>query len=134
MPKVLIIEDDEPILKLYKTKFEKLNYDVSIARDGKEGLERAENMRPDIILLDVMMPIMNGFEVLKKLKKNKELKQIPVIILSNYGELPNITEGLNKGAEEYLLKAEQTPEEIAETVKSILDEKGSMIGKAFKEA
>ena len=133
MKKVLIIEDDEPILKLYQTKLTHDGYDVSVARDGKEGVERSKNMKPDIILLDVMMPIMNGFEVLKALKSMPETKNIPVVILSNYGEIGNITEGLNMGACDYLIKAEQTPSDVTETICNVLKDKGPMIGKAFKE-
>lgn len=131
--KVLIVEDDEAILKLYNTKLTHCGFDVLVARDGKEGVEKAKSMVPDIILLDVMMPIMNGFEALKALKKDKETASIPVVILSNYGELPNVTEGFNMGADDYLIKAEHTPEEILETVKDVLKDKSPIIGKAFKE-
>lgn len=131
--KVLIVEDDEAILKLYETKLTHCGFDVSVARDGREGAEKAKSMLPDIILLDVMMPIMNGFEALKILKKDLKTSKIPVVILSNYGELPNVTEGFNMGADDYLIKAEHTPEEILETIKDVLTDKSPIIGEAFKE-
>lgn len=134
MKKVLIIEDDESIIKLYQTKLTHKGFDVSVARDGKEGVERAKNIKPDIILLDVMMPIMNGFEALKELKKDPDTANIPVVILSNYGEVGNITEGLNLGASDYLIKAEQTPSDVVDTVINVLKDKGPMIGRAFRES
>ncbi len=133
MTKVLIIEDDEPILKLYETKLSKEGFDVSVARDGKEGIERAKNMKPEIIMLDLMMPIMNGFEAIKILKKDKDTKDIPVVFLSNYGEVSNITEGMNLGAEDYFIKAEHDPSDIIEIVKDVLDIKKPIVGESFRE-
>lgn len=131
MAKLLLIEDDEVLIKLYETKFSHTDYKVTVARNGKEGIEKAEEILPDIILLDVMMPVMNGFEALKILKNNPKTNNIPVIVLSNYGELANVTEGFNEGAAEYLIKAEHTPDEILDTVELILKNKTPIIGDAF---
>lgn len=131
--KILIVEDDTALLNLYTRKFDASGFDVVSAEDGAQGLKQAQEHCPDVILLDIMLPVMNGFEVLKNLKKNKETKEIPVVILSNYGEMPNITEGLMDGAIEYLIKVEHTPEEVLEVVRETLSEKESLIGKAFKE-
>jgi CheY-like chemotaxis protein len=131
--RVLIAEDDLPLLDLYDKKFTKSGYEVIRAEDGGEAVKAAKEKNPDICLLDVMMPVMNGFEVLKKLKKDSATKEIPVVILSNYGEMPNITEGLLSGAVEYLIKVEHTPEEVVEVVSDALAERESLIGKAFKE-
>lgn len=132
MTKVLIIEDDESILKLYETKLKNEQFDVSVARDGKEGVERAKNIIPDIIMLDLMMPIMNGFEAIKILKKDKGTKNIPVVFLSNYGEISNITEGMNLGAVDYFIKAEHDPSDIIDIVKDVLSIKKPIVGEAFK--
>lgn len=132
--KILIIEDDIPILDLYDKKFTSKGYIVLRAEDGGQGVEMTEKENPDIILLDIMLPVMNGFEVLKKIKQNENAKKIPVVILSNYGETPNITEGLLSGAAEYLIKVEHTPEEVVEVVEDVFSDKESPIGKAFKEA
>lgn len=131
--KVLIAEDDQPILDLYDKKFSASGYDVVRAVDGGEAYQKATETNPDAIILDIMMPVMNGFEVLKKLKKNKDTCDIPVVILSNYGEMPNITEGLMGGAVEYLIKVEHTPDEVLEVVTDAMNAKASLIGKAFKE-
>lgn len=132
--KVLIVEDDEALLNLYKKKFTNCGYKVICAEDGQKGVEAAEKENPDVILLDIMLPVMNGFEVLKKLKKEKVIEKTPVVILSNYGETKNITEGLLSGAIEYLIKVEHTPEEVVNVVEDALREKESLIGKAFKES
>lgn len=131
--KILIVEDDTALLNLYNRKFSVSGFEVFTAEDGEEGLKQAEKCLPNVILLDIMLPVMNGFEVLKNLKKNNSTKNIPVVILSNYGEMPHITEGLMDGAIEYLIKVEHTPEEVLEVVKETLSEKESLIGKAFKE-
>lgn len=132
-PTVLIVEDDLSLQGLYTKKFSQSGYNVLQAEDGQAGLDQATEHIPDAILLDVMMPVMNGFEVLKRLKKDDRTKDIPVVILSNYGEMPNVTEGLMQGAVEYLIKVEHTPEEVLEIVNDAIKERESLIGKAFKE-
>lgn len=131
--KVLVVEDDTALLDLYDKKFTASGYTVLRAEDGGKGVEQAESETPDAIVLDVMLPVMNGFEVLKKIKGIESTKNIPVVILSNYGEMPNITEGLLSGAVEYLIKVEHTPEEVVEIVRDAISEQESLIGKAFKE-
>jgi DNA-binding response OmpR family regulator len=131
--KVLVVEDDVPLLDLYDKKFTASGYTVVRAEDGGKGVEVAGTELPDAIVLDVMLPVMNGFEVLKKIKGNDSTKNIPVVILSNYGEMPNITEGLLSGAVEYLIKVEHTPEEVVDIVKDAISMQESLIGKAFKE-
>ncbi len=131
--KVLIVEDEVPLLDLYDKKFTSSGFRVVKAEDGAEGLEVAKTELPDIVVLDLMLPVMNGFEVLKKLKSDNSTKEIPVVILSNYGEMPNITEGMLNGAAEYLIKVEHTPEEVVEVISDVLENQGSIVGKAFKE-
>ncbi len=131
--RVLIVEDDQALINLYDKKFSNSGYEVIRAEDGQQGVEKAEAEHPDVILLDIMLPIMNGFEVLKRLKKSNAIDKIPVVILSNYGETKNVTEGLVSGAVEYLIKVEHTPEEVVNIVDDALAEKESLVGKAFKE-
>lgn len=132
--RVLIVEDDQALIDLYDKKFTHSGYYVIRAENGQEGLDKALTENPDIILLDIMLPIMNGFEVLKNLKKKGLLDKVPVVILSNYGETSNVTEGLVEGAVEYLIKVEHTPEEVVNIVEDALAAKASLIGKAFKES
>ncbi len=120
MPKIAIIEDDQAISQMYRFKFEAEGYDVNTAENGRLGLELAENMKPDIILLDLMMPEMTGDEMLQKLRATDWGKSIKVIILTNVGE-QEIPEDLRRlGVSGVILKANMTPRQVAEMVKKQL--------------
>ena len=116
-PKIAIIEDDQAISQMYRFKFEAENYKVNTAENGKLGLELIEQMRPDIILLDIMMPEMTGDEMLIKLRLEPWGKDIKVIILTNKGEqeIPESIKALNVSA--VVLKSDMTPRQVAELVK-----------------
>jgi len=120
MAKIAIIEDDQAISQMYRFKFEADGYEVETAENGKLGLELAKNMQPDIILLDLMMPEMNGDEMLAELRKTPEGKDIKVIILTNKGEqeIPPAIKELNVRA--IILKADMTPRQVAEVVQKQL--------------
>ena len=120
MPKVAIIEDDQAIAQMYRIKFEAEGYDVETAENGKLGLELAEKMKPDIILLDLMMPEMTGDAMLELLRKTDWGKDIRVIILTNMGEqeAPPTLRAL--GVKRFIVKAEMTPRQVAEMVKAEL--------------
>jgi len=118
MAKVAIVEDDLAIAQMYRLKFEAEGYKVEIAENGKLGLELCEQMKPDIVLLDLMMPEMNGDEMLDKMRKSDWGKSIKVIILTNVGE-QEAPESLKKlGVEAYIVKAEMTPKQVAELVRT----------------
>lgn len=118
--KIAIIEDDQAISQMYRIKFEGEGYEVETAENGKIGLELAESMKPDIILLDLMMPEMNGDEMLAKLRKTTWGKTITVVILTNMGE-QEIPEGVKSlGVAAVILKADMTPRQVAELVKKQL--------------
>ncbi len=131
--KLLIVEDDKSIRDLYCLKLEKSGFEVFSAEDGGKGLDLAKKELPDIILLDVMMPVMNGFEVLKQLRKYNDTKETPVIILSNFGEIDQMTNGFTAGATDYLIKAEHTPSDVVEIVNETLKNKGNIAGVAFTD-
>ena len=118
--KVAIIEDDAAISQMYRFKFEADGYEVDTAENGKLGLELAEKMKPDIILLDLMMPEMNGDEMLKILRSKPWGKGIKVVILTNAGEQEIPDEVLALGVSRLILKANMTPREVAEVVKKEL--------------
>jgi DNA-binding response OmpR family regulator len=121
MAKVFIIDDDPLIIRMYQTKFQNQGYDVETAADGDEALKKVLNIKPDIILLDIMMPKVNGLEVLKNLKGNKDTKLIPVIILTNLGlSEADEQKSIELGAVTYIIKANYTPAEIVAKVKEIL--------------
>lgn len=114
--KILIVEDEFSLLNVLKMKFEQGNYKVYIASNGKEGIEMAKKEIPDLILLDIIMPEMDGFEVLKELKDNKETKGIPVVILTNSGREEEVEKGYEMGALDYLVKANLSLEIIEDRV------------------
>jgi DNA-binding response OmpR family regulator len=118
--KVLIVDDDAFLSGIYATKLELEGFAVVSARDGDEGLKAAAAERPDLILLDVLMPKLDGFEVLKRLKSAEETKAIPVIMLTNLGQKEDIEKGLEGGAVDYLIKAHFVPAEAVAKIKSVL--------------
>lgn len=120
--RIAIVEDDQAISQMYRMKFEAEGYDVETAENGELGFGLAEKMRPDIILLDLMMPVMNGEEMLVKLRATEWGKNIKVIILTNRGEqeIPPEVKELNVSA--LILKADMTPRQVAEIVKVKLAE------------
>jgi DNA-binding response OmpR family regulator len=120
MPKVAIIEDDQAISQMYRFKFEAEGYEVQTAANGKLGLELIESMKPDIILLDLMMPEMTGDQMLAELRKQPWGKDMKVIILTNMGEQEIPAEVKELGVSAVILKADMTPRQVAELVKKQL--------------
>ncbi len=120
MSKILVIEDDKFLREMITRKLDKEGYDVDQAVDGEEGLEKIREGRPDIILLDLIMPGVGGFEVLEEVQDDPEVNDIPIVILSNLGQKSEVERGLNLGAEDFMIKAHFTPKEIIEKIKEIL--------------
>ena len=120
--KIAIVEDDQAISQMYRFKFEAEGYEVETAENGKLGLELVEKMKPDIILLDLMMPEMNGDEMLAKMRATTWGKNIKVVVLTNRGEqeIPEAVKQL--GVSHVILKADMTPRQVAEVVKKELGE------------
>lgn len=122
MIKVLIVEDDKFLRELITQKVGAEGYEVVGAQDGEEGLRMAREEKPSLVLLDLILPTMDGFEVLRQLKAGDDTKNIPVIILSNLGQKEDVDKGIKLGAEDYMIKAHFTPGEITEKIKSIVKE------------
>ena len=120
MQKILIIEDDKFLRELIVRKLSQENFDVVEAIDGEDGIKKVKETIPDLLLLDLILPGIDGFEVLSKIKEEPATASIPVIILSNLGQREDIERGLKLGAVDYLVKAHFTPNEIIEKVKSAL--------------
>ncbi len=117
---VLLIEDEKMLAEMYSTKFTMEGYTVERAFDGQTGLDLAKKIKPDIILLDVIMPKLDGFSVLKELKKDPDLKAVPVILLTNLGQEDDIKKGRELGATDYFVKSNHSPSEIVDKVKTTL--------------
>ena len=120
--KVLFIEDDPAVAEMYKLKLELDGYTVTVAKDGEEGLQMASTSLPDIIFLDTRLPKMDGFAVLERLRSAERTAEVPVIILSNYGERELVDRGLKLGALEYLIKSQTTPANLSRGVEGWLKE------------
>lgn len=114
--RVLFVEDDPTVAQMYRLKLELDGYQVTMARDGEEGLRLASEIRPDIVFLDIRLPKVDGFAVLEGLRKCEETRNVPVVILSNYGERELVERGLKLGALEYLIKSQTTPANLSRGV------------------
>ena len=120
MKKILVIEDDVFLRRIISKKLLTEGYLVVEAIDGEKGLKSAKEEKPDLVLLDLVLPEMDGFEVLDKIKKDPVIFKTPVIILSNLGDEKDIEKGIKMGAADFLVKAHFTPGEIVNKIESIL--------------
>jgi len=114
---ILIIEDEEVISDLLEKKLTKEGYSVRVTKNGLDGLKAMKEKRPDLALLDIIMPKMGGFEVLEKMAQDKAIQDIPVIIISNSGQPVEIDRVIKMGAKDWLVKTEFDPQEVLEKVK-----------------
>lgn len=121
--KILIIEDDRYISKMYQLKLSLEGYEVDVAENGKYGVDKVKVMMPDIILLDILMPELDGFEVLKIVKGDAATKDIPVLIMSNLGQEDHIKKGMQLGAAGYIVKSQYTPSKVVEKIKETMGAK-----------
>ena len=121
--KVAIIEDDIAIVQMYRTKFESEGYEVETAGDGITGLELISSFAPDIILLDLMMPNMDGLDMLQRLRGTQQGKTACVVVLTNMGDTETATKVYKMAADDYIVKAEMTPKQVAERVRLLLEKR-----------
>ncbi|MFC1721914.1 response regulator transcription factor [Patescibacteria group bacterium] len=118
--KILLAEDDQDLQEMYETKFTMEGFEVIKAENGVEALNKVDLEKPHIILLDIVMPEMDGFQALRDLRANPKTKEIPVLLLTNLGQEGDIKKGIELGAADYLIKANFTPNEVVAKVKKIL--------------
>lgn len=121
--KILLVEDNKFLSQLYVGKLYANNFDVELAENGREALEKAKDDLPDLILLEIVIPELDGFEVIENLKKDAQTKQIPVVILTNLTQKEAVEKGFQLGAADYLIKAHFTPTEVVAKVKKIIAKK-----------
>ena len=119
--KILLVEDDRFLIKACYTKFTQHGYEVILANDGDEGISKAKSDKPDIVLLDMVLPKKNGFEVLEELKKDSATKNIPVAVLTNLEGSAEVERALALGATTYLVKANYKPDELLAKIEVILN-------------
>jgi len=120
MAKILVAEDDKFLLAAYAAKLKTSGFDAVLASDGEEAVNKTKTEKPDLILLDLVMPKKDGFDVLYDLKNNPETKNIPVIILSNLGQEEDIAKGKKLGAVDYLVKSNIAIKDVVSKIKEIL--------------
>lgn len=120
MTKIAIIEDDSVISQMYRMKFETDGFEVQVANNGRDGIVLVEEFSPDMVLLDMQMPIMNGDEALRRIRKESWGKTVPVMVLTNLGEEEAPKDMRSLGIEAYIVKADLTPRQVVERVKSTL--------------
>lgn len=118
--KILIVEDDSALQKALGEYLLSEGFEVVIALDGEEGSRRAKKDMPDLIILDIILPRKDGYEVLKELKMDEKTKGIPIILLTNLGSLNDVEKALKMGATTYLVKADYALEDVVEKIKEIL--------------
>jgi len=117
---VMLVEDDTFLANIYKTKFEMEGFKINVAENGEKGLEEIKKRKPNIVLLDILLPKMDGFAVLEAIKTDNTTKDIPVILLTNLGQKDDVEKGLDMGAVDYLIKAHFKPSEVVGKVKEVL--------------
>jgi len=120
MRKILLVEDDPFIMDIYRTKFEEEGMEIDIVKDGEEALKKIKEEPFDLLLLDIVLPKVSGWEVLEKIRENPPKKALKIVVLSNLGQKREVEKALNLGAAKYLIKAHYTPLEVVEEVKKLL--------------
>lgn len=118
--KVLIVDDDEFLLEMYALKFKEVGFKVEIAETGREAVDKASEFAPDIILLDIVLPEMDGFEVLQEIRHNKKVPNSFIVMLTNLGQKDDTERSIRLGADDYIVKAHFTPSEVVEKVITLL--------------
>ena len=118
--KILIVEDEPFLAEMYKTKFESLGYQVVIADNGELGIAMMRSEKPNLVLLDIIMPVMDGYTVLKQVRSDPELKHQLVVVFSNLGQDEEVMKGLQLGADDYLIKSNLTPTELTKKLEAVL--------------
>lgn len=121
--RVLLVEDDFFVRDIYRKKLKDLGYDVVTAENGLEGMERIKETIPDIVLLDIFMPYMDGREMLREVRSHDEWKDIPVILLTNFSASEGVRDGFDLGADEYLIKSHFTPSEVLKKIERVFEER-----------
>jgi len=123
MKKIVLVEDDPFLIDIYTLKIKEAGFEVQAVEDGDKALSALEKEKPDLLLLDIVLPNCDGWEVLKRVREKEQFKDLPVIILSNLGQKQEVEKGLDLGAVKYLIKAHYTPTEVVEEVKKIFNKK-----------
>ncbi|OGC56333.1 hypothetical protein A3H26_01945 [candidate division WWE3 bacterium RIFCSPLOWO2_12_FULL_36_10] len=129
MNKILIVEDDEALATLYKAELELKNYEVSVVSNGSLVLSEVRKLMPDLVLLDIMLPGKNGLEILQEIRADEKLKDVKVIMLTNFGSEENVSTALEFGAVDYIMKYKIVPSELTDRVAVVLGHENNPVVK-----
>jgi DNA-binding response OmpR family regulator len=121
--KILIVDDDDFLLEMYALKFKEAGFEIDIARAGKDAIDKVHSFAPSIVLLDIVLPEMDGYEVLQNIRKEKEGKKMLIIMLTNLSQKEDAERSVRLGADDYIVKAHFTPSEVVKKVQKLLKEK-----------
>ena len=122
MKSILLVEDDPFLIDIYSTKLKESGFSVEVASDGESALRKVKEKEPDLVILDIVLPQLDGWEILRQIKSDPKLKNIKIIILSNLGQKEEVERGVELGAVKYLIKAHYTPSEVVAEIKQLLSE------------
>ena len=120
MEKILFVEDDPFLIDIYSTKLGEAGFDVVIVKDGAQVLEKSKKNKPKLIVLDIVLPHVDGWQILKQIKEEPSLKKTKVLILSNLSQKEEVEKGMGLGADKYLIKSDHTPTQVLEEIKKLL--------------
>ena len=121
MKKILLVEDDPFLIDIYTTKLKDSGFSVQTVADGEEAINKIKEEKPDLVVLDIVLPHVDGWEILNQIKADEKLKKIKVILLSNLGQKEEVEKGLKLGATKYLIKAHYTPGQVVEEIKKVFN-------------
>ena len=122
MKNILLVEDDPFLIDIYTTKLKESGFAVEVASDGESALQKIKEKDPGLVILDIVLPHLDGWEILRQIKSDPKLKKIKIIILSNLGQKEEVEKGVELGAVKYLIKAHHTPSEVVAEIKKLLSE------------
>lgn len=123
MKKILLVEDDPLLIDIYTTKLKDAGFEVEVLESGEKVMEKLEASKPALILLDIVLPNVNGWSILENIKKDERFRDMKVVILSNLGQKEEVEKGMRLGADLYLIKAHYTPTQVVEELKKLLGQK-----------
>jgi len=122
MKNILLVEDDPFLIDIYSTKFKESKFIIDVAQDGDKCFEKLSEKSFDMVILDIVLPHIDGWGILKRIKEDSKHQSLPVVILSNLGQKEEVEKGLNLGAIKYLIKAHYTPSQVVEEIKKVFSE------------
>lgn len=120
MTRILLVEDDPFLIDIYSQKLTKAGFKVEVAQNGKSALQSLQKRKPQLVILDIVLPGIEGWEILRRIKKDRSLAKLKVVVLSNLGQKEEVEKGLKLGAVKYLIKAHYTPSEVVKEIEKVI--------------